>query len=259
MNKKNMQKSGQNFGQILGIRVISTSTSSVLMRVEEFISHNSKFSILTPNPELILMAQSNKKLKGALNSADLSIPDGVGLKLADPSLNIIKGRELFVDLIKLANRKGWKVFLLGGLDGEAELAAKKLKVSSKRLKVETFSGPRLNEKAEPVTEIDKKLDQDAIRKINEFAPDLLFVAFGNPTQEIWVHKNVKKLNAKGVMAVGGAFRYIAGMSKLPPKWMEALGLEWLWRLITEPARAGRVFRATIVFPIKVLLHQLQGK
>lgn len=260
-NKKN-----QKFGQIMGIRVLSTMPSSVLTGVESLISDNTKFFILTPNSELVLMAQDNKKLKEALNSADLPVPDTVGLKYAykylyGKSLNIIPGRKLFVDLVDLANRKGWKVFLLGGLDNEAELAAERLKDvtfrdTDLRLKIQAFRGPKLNENAGPVTEVDEKLEEDAIDRINKFAPQLLFVAFGNPKQEIWVHEHYSKLNIGGAMAVGGAFRYLAGRAKLPPEWMAGLGLEWLWRGLTEPARIGRIWNAVVIFPVKLFLYNI---
>jgi N-acetylglucosaminyldiphosphoundecaprenol N-acetyl-beta-D-mannosaminyltransferase len=254
-NIKNIQKKGRQIGQILGINVNSTSTSLVLARVEKFISDSSKFYILTPNPEIILMAQKNKRLKDAMNAAELAIPDGVGLKLAIPDLPIIKGRELFSGLIALAVKKNWKVFLLGGLDSEAELVSKRFKIQDSRFKIQTFRGPRLDNNAEPISEADRKLQKEAIDRINKFAPELLFVAFGNPRQEIWVHENYSKLNIGGAMAVGGAFRYLAGQASLPPRWMSGIGLEWLWRLITEPRRVGRIFRAVIVFPLKVFLSK----
>jgi N-acetylglucosaminyldiphosphoundecaprenol N-acetyl-beta-D-mannosaminyltransferase len=217
--------------------------------VKDFISHNKKFYIVTPNPELVLASQTNPKLKSALNDADLAIPDGVGLRVAEPGLNIIKGRELFLDLTKLAKDNNWKVFLLGGMGMEAELAAKKLGVSYAK-------GPILDQNTQPVTEVDKELLKDAVDRINKTSPDLLFVAFGNPKQEIWIHENLSKLNVGGAMAVGGTFRYVAGLSKLPPKWMEELGLEWIWRLITEPYRFGRVFQALVVFPLKVFWYRV---
>ena len=108
--RKNYVYTGRKIGQILGINVTSTSLAEVLPRVEDFIAHSAKFYIVTPNPELILMSQHNLNLKEALNSADLSVPDGVGLKIADPALTIIKGRELFLELIKLAEKRSWKVF-----------------------------------------------------------------------------------------------------------------------------------------------------
>lgn len=243
---KNNTKTIRKYVNILGINIDSTTIAEVLTGVEDKVTHSQKFSIMTPNPELVLASTKNLELKNALNSATYSIPDGVGLKFADSSLNIIKGRVLFMELIKLASENGWKVFLLGGLDDEAEIAKLKienlLKSENCKLKISAFGGP----------EVTTKLSSDIVNKINSFKPDLLFVALGNPKQEIFIHENLNKLNVKGMMAVGGTFRYVAGLSKLPPKWMEKLGLEWVWRFITEPNRIGRIWNAVIVFPWKVL-------
>lgn len=255
-NRKNTSKTIRKFGQILGINVDSTNKSQVLTRVDDFISDSTKFYIVTPNPELLIMAQKNSKLKNALNSADIAIPDGVGLKAADLSLNIIKGRELFMDLIKLASQKNWRVFLLGGLTNEAELAKWKLKELYQNLRIESCKGPRLGSDAKPKTDIDERVERDSIAMINRFQPDLLFVAYGNPKQEIWIHENLGKLNIGGAMAVGGTFRYVSGLSLLPPGWMGRIGLEWLYRAITEPVRLVRIFRAVIVFPLKLFLYKL---
>jgi N-acetylglucosaminyldiphosphoundecaprenol N-acetyl-beta-D-mannosaminyltransferase len=85
------------------------------------------------------------------------------------------------------------------------------------------------------------------------------VAFNNPKQEIWIYKNLKSLTVGGAMAVGGTFRYIAGLSKLPSAWMEKAGLEWLYRLITEPYRLRRVLNAFPVFPLRVFLYKVTGR
>jgi N-acetylglucosaminyldiphosphoundecaprenol N-acetyl-beta-D-mannosaminyltransferase len=259
---KNRVEKGQNIGQILGINVISTSNDQLLARVRHHLTHNVHFYIVTPNPELVLMAQENKLLKEALNSSEFPVPDGIGIKFASmflfgKTLDILPGRELFNDLIKLADRNKWKVFFLGGENGEAEVAAGVLGARYKSIKILADSGPRLDKNAEPVTDFDKKSQKDAFDKINKFIPDLLFVAFGNPKQEIWIHKNIGKLRVGGAMCVGGTFRYVAGLSKLPPKWMEKLGLEWLWRVITEPKRIGRIWNAVIVFPWKVLVSNFR--
>jgi len=263
INHKIDDRKGLRYGRIMGIKVSSIHLTEVLARVEDFIPDSSelgrrsvRFYLLTPNPEIILMAQKNEKLKNAINGTVLAIPDGVGLKLAIPGLNVIKGRELFLELIKLAVRKNWKVFLLGGLGNESESAAKKLKTKYSNLKIQAFSGPKLNRDAEPSTVEDEELQKEAIDKINKFAPQLLFVAFGNPKQEIWVANYYSKLNIGGAMAVGGAFRYVAGLSGLPPKWMAGWSLEWLWRLLSEPKRIGRVINAVIVFPIKLFLYKI---
>lgn len=251
-----MIKKSQKIEQIMKINLNSTSRSEVLTRVENFISHNRKFYIVTPNPELILMAQKNKLLKNALNSADISVPDGVGLKLAVPNLQIIKGRELFLKLIDLASREKWKVFLLGGLGNEAQKAAKALIKRYPGLLIESNRGLVLTDSAQPKTKLDTVLQKEVCDRINQFSPNLLFVAFGNPKQEIWIAKNLPKLKIGGAMAVGGTLRYVAGISKLPPVWMAKLGLEWLWRLATEPKRVGRIFRAVVVFPLRVFIDKI---
>lgn len=258
--KKTTEKNNRivrKYDKILGINVISSSKEKVLMSVKDFVSHNPpglnsnvKFYIVTPGPEQILNAMNNSALKRAMNSADLPVPDGVGLKLALPRLRIVKGRELFMELTGLARENKWRMFFLGGLDNEAELAAGKLGAAYAK-------GPRLNTSAEAVTETDRKLEKDAVDKINKFAPHLLFVAFGNPKQEIWIYKNLPKLKIGGAMAVGGTFRYVAGLAPLPPKWMEKLGLEWLWRLFTEPFRLGRIWNAVVIFPFKIFWYRIR--
>jgi N-acetylglucosaminyldiphosphoundecaprenol N-acetyl-beta-D-mannosaminyltransferase len=250
-------KTERKHGQILQVRLNSTSTTSVLARVADFISCNVKFTLFTPNPEIILRAQKDLVLLKALNQADLAIPDGVGLKLADLSLKIIKGRELFLDLIALAHKKSWRVFLLGGLGREAEISKRKLEISYRNLRIESSQGPKLDNSAEPVSAKDTIIEEEALARINKFAPQLLFVGFGAPKQEKWIAKNLAKLNIGGAMAVGGTFRYLAGVAKLPPKWLETAGLEWFWRFLTEPQRFSRIFRAVVVFPIKVIIERFK--
>ena len=98
---KNINGIGQNHVNILGINVLSTTIPQVLTSVREKIAHSSKFSIMTPNPELVLASNKNKELKVALNSSNFSIPDGIGLNYASKflygrSINIIPGRIIFI-------------------------------------------------------------------------------------------------------------------------------------------------------------------
>jgi len=258
MTKNDLQaiKTGRKIGNILGVNVNSTRKSKVLVSVRDFIARGYKFYIVTPNPEIILKSQKDKNLLLALNGATISIPDGVGLKLADPSLNIIKGRDLFLSLISLANKKGWRVFLLGGLGREAEISKQKLEISYRSLKMESSAGPKLDNEAEPVSESDINIQNDVVKRINDFKPQLLFVAFGAPKQEKWIARWLPKLDVGGAMVVGGTFRYLAGTTHLPPKWLEKIGLEWLWRVLAEPQRLRRIFNAVIVFPFKVWLSKI---
>jgi N-acetylglucosaminyldiphosphoundecaprenol N-acetyl-beta-D-mannosaminyltransferase len=254
--KKNI-KNDRKAVNILGVDVLSTNETEVLAGITQKISHNEKFSIFTPNPELILLADKNRTLKEVLNNADYLIPDGVGLKYASgllygKSLSIIPGRILFEKLIGIADKHGWKVFFLGGKDNESQKASEVLRKKYKNIKIDTFGGPILDNKGQPATDLDTSLQKDAVDRVNKFGPQIVFVAFGNPKQEFWINQNIKSLKTNGIMAIGGTFRYISGMSKLPPQWVSKAGFEWMWRFISEPVRILRIFDAVIVFPVKII-------
>lgn len=266
--KKNIKKARE-YVKILNINVLSTSKRELLANLEKIITHNigqpdikDKITIFTPNPELILESQTNTHLRKAMESCDFPVPDGVGLKYAskflyNTDLNIIPGRILFTDLVEMSAKRGWKVFLLGGEGSEADICENILKKKYPNLQIESFKGPQLNKNGEPVAKVDIKTQKDAVDKINKFSPDFLFLAFGVPKQEIWAEKQIKSLNTHAIMTVGGSFRYVAGLSKLPPAWMEQLGLEWLFRLLNEPHRLTRIINAAVVFPLKVLAEKLK--
>lgn len=248
---------GRKYVNILGINVASTSLGEVLDTISQNIEKRTKITVVTPNPEIILAATTDSDLKRALNSADIAIPDGVGLKLAAPNLLIIPGRKLFVGLIALAARNNWGVFLLGGKPEVASTAARNLKDQNPQLVVESAAGPLLDNQGSPVSERDRRIQSDTLDKIDTMQPDLLFVAFGAPKQERWVYQHKLKLKAKCIMVIGGTLDYLAGAAKLPPVWMEKLGLEWFWRFIREPFRLKRILAAVIVFPLKLLVTKLK--
>lgn len=287
-------KKDQRQGIILKVAVNSTHLKRVLAFVRANIAKPGSFFITTPNPEMVVYAQKDRAFEDILNSADLSIPDGIGLaqataflSLRSPKnilvrffvlifqglwvglstfvnkkwlvnhLNTIKGRDLFLELMKLANKKRWRVFFLGGTDDEGEKTAKLLSQSFKGVRIDYFSGPKLNKNGTPVAKLDKKREKEAIDKINKFSPHLLFVAFGAPKQEKWIYKNINQLKIGGAMVVGGTFRYISGKARIPPVWIDKVGLEWVWRLFTEPKRMKRIFIAFPIFPLLVFWHKLK--
>jgi len=292
---KNSSKIDRNFANIFKVRLDSTSKARVLTFVRDSIGRNSKFSIFTLNPDIILEAVKDVKYREILNSSNLSIPDGIGLAqavkylgLQGPnnqilrffscffqglvvglstffnkkwllsSLTIIKGRELFLDLTKLANKKSWKVFFLGGRGDVGQKTKEKLQTSLKSVKIKTSAGPILDKEGKPVNRKEMELEKETINQINEFKPQLLFVAFGAPKQERWVYKWLSRLDIGGAMVVGGTFEYFADKVAFPPLWMEKGGLEWIWRLISQPQRIKRIFKAVIIFPLKVFWFKVNS-
>lgn len=292
-NKFEVSKYSQKQVNIFGTELVSTTKKEVLSKVDDNIRKNRKFIIVTPNPEILLEAQKNRILQDVINKAEIKVADGIGIRFAYRYLSdetckslgffrpavesvkliknlfrvlvetkdsgtfpVVKGRELFVDLIQLCSKNDYKVFLLGGTGGVSKKVERKLKKKYKNLGIKSCDGPMSGEDGKPLTEKDEEVEDDVVKKINNFKPDITFVGFGAPKQEIWSSRNLYKLNTKGMMVVGGTFDYISGKEKLPPKWMGKCGLEWLWRLLTQPKRFVRILRATIVFPTFLYMQKL---
>lgn len=202
---------------ILGIKIDDVSMEEALGIVHGWLGGKTKHYIVTPNPEFLVAAKEDQRFKSILNDADLSIPDGVGLKLSGKVKNTFAGVDFMEELVKRSIDWSVAVGFLGGRDGVAEKTAECLKKKYPKLKV-SF-----------VLEEPGKIP----------ATDILFVAFGAPKQEKWIAKNLDKLDVKVAMAVGGSFDYISGEVKRAPLWIRSLGLEWLFRLIIQPWRIKR--------------------
>ena len=295
-DQKDAIGNARNVGIINEIEISSTQRDRVLRFVHAKLSTSDRkrpFLIVTPNSEIVSLALKDKKLTKIINSADIVLADGIGLaqaakflQMPNPesrivrtfvllgqgiivglatffnkkwlfsSLELIKGRDFFLELMRLANKKGWRIFFLGGKGEVAKKAAEFLQKTLKKVNIAYATGPMLNEAATPVSEEDSTLEKSLVEKINLFQAQLLFVGFGAPKQEKWLDKWLPKLKVGGAMTVGGTFDYICGRAKLPPVWMENLGLEWLWRLITQPFRIKRILTAFPIFPIKVFWYKL---
>lgn len=202
--------------KILGVKVDSTSMGEVLEKIEI-----EKLFLISVNPEYIVQAQTDEEFRVALNNADLALADGVGLKLVIGDLEIIPGRKLAAELLAL---RRYKFFFLGGRGNVAKEMANKFGGSFDSGETD-LRYPKRNE--------------EIIAKINKSRADILLTAYNAPEQEKWLWANRKRLKVRVMMGVGGTFDYLTGRAKLPPKFIERCGLEWLWRLMHEPWRWRR--------------------
>ncbi len=227
---------------ILGVPVHPVTMAGTLALVEQYMAEPRLHQIATVNPEFVIAAQDDLDFHRVLHTADLCIPDGVGLLLAarrrGQSLpERVPGSELVGHLAELAAAHGWSLFLLGAAPGVgaaagvAEQAAQRLVERYPGLVVAgTFAGsPAIEE------------NDDIVRRINESGAALLFVAYGAPKQDKWIDRNRDALPAVRVaIGVGGSLDFITGRAIRAPRWMQRLGLEWLHRLIREPWRWRRM-------------------
>ena len=205
---------------ILGVRVDQVTLNQAVKRVEAWLKQPQKRYIVTPNPEIVMLAQKDQEFKKILNQADLAICDGWGLKLAAPKLTRVSGIDLMLALIK----RGHKTLLVGAGPGIAQKAAETLRTVLVGL---------------PARTVLAGISEPDVATINRFHPEFLFVALGHGKQERWIAKNLPKLNVKVAMGVGGALDQIAKPWLRAPACLQACGLEWLYRLMLQPWRLKR--------------------
>ena len=192
----------------------------------------------------------NDELWGYLKTADLVTADGMPIVLLSKLLrNPLPARVTGADMVPAICRRcaeeGLSVYVLGG-DKEVveEAFAKMDSVEGHVIPNAPGGGLGTSRPAILAGHDDSfiKLDQDQpeiIERINAAKPDVLFVALGNPKQELWMGRNRAKLDVGVMIGVGGTFNFIAGKVKRAPKWMQRCGLEWIYRIIQEPGRLWR--------------------
>lgn len=217
-------------------------------RIGEYL-RGGQHQICTPNPEMLVEASRNEEFLDVLRASSLNIPDGTGLLWAAKRCGSelperVTGTDLLERIAALPDVGS--VFFLGAGEGVAERAADALKSRRPTLWVAgTYAGsPR---------EADAS---DILRRINESGARVLFVAYGAPAQELWIHRYLSALpNVRVAVGVGGAFDFLAGTQKRAPKILRSLGLEWFWRLLLQPSRLPRIFTAVVRFPLLVLRYR----
>lgn len=189
--------------------------------------------VVTPNPELVMMAQKDPAYAKTLAGAALTLPDGIGIIYAAKLLKRpLSGRVPGIDFAgalmgKLA-AEGLKLYLLGAKPGVAEQAAANLREKYPGL---TICGTHDGYFRE---------DGPVVEDIRAREADVVFVCLGAPKQEQWMERNGQKTGAGLLVGLGGSLDVFAGTVQRAPERMQKMGLEWLYRLAKQPSRIGRM-------------------
>lgn len=206
--------------------------------------------VVTPNVDHAVMYQSNPALREAYADASLVLADGAPVVWASRLLGRtlperVAGSDLAPALFKRANAEGvsLKVFLLGAAPGVAERAAANIVNRWPETEIVGTLSPPMG------FERDAAENERIVAAVAAAQPDLLIVGLGAPKQELWVHSQAPRLEAKVALCVGATIDFLAGERSRAPRWMRRVGLEWLHRLSSEPGRlAKRYARDAWVFP-----------
>lgn len=256
---------------VAGLQVHSTTKRELLASIDSRISTKQQTSVITPYSEFLYEALINPISLALYNRATFRIVDGVGVIWASKFLSIpltfksyygkaaqafwqmvysgaaiifnpkfiykhfpekIVGADLFWDLAELAANRSYKLYLLGAQDNIAEQTAKILKNKFPNIHIVGVSNKHWQ-------------DPSIINDVKQSGAEMIFVAFSPPKQERWVIDEFPKTGAMFAIGLGGTFDYIVGNKLQPPRFIRAIGLEWLHRLITQPKRVKRIWRAVV--------------
>lgn len=199
--------------------------------------------IVTANPEIVDFASSNKAYRNLINSADYVIADGTGVVKASKLLKTplqerVPGIELMEECLKIAHTNKQRVFLLGSKNDVVDQARENLVAKYPNITFGHHHG---------YIDVD---DMDVLEIIKNFNPDYVFVAMGYPKQEQWIDKHREQFKRTVFMGVGGSLEVFGGVKKRAPKIIRSLNLEWVYRLIIDWKRLGRI-KSIPIFLYKV--------
>ncbi|QQE78738.1 WecB/TagA/CpsF family glycosyltransferase [Alicyclobacillus sp. SO9] len=194
--------------------------------------------IVTVNSDILLKSERDKELARIIHNAWLVTPDGTPIiwlsrLIGNPLPERVTGADLVVDICKESEKAGLAIFFLGGNPGVAELA--------KHRAEEKWHGANIVSTYCPSPEelMDSALSARIVDKINDSGANVLLVGLGAPKQEKWIDRHREEIRPPVLIGVGASFDFLAGTLPRAPKWMQVVGLEWLFRLITEPRRLWR--------------------
>ncbi len=202
----------------------------------------------TPNPEIVMAAKGDASLRAALSGAELVLADGVGITkaaamLGTPLKSRVPGIDFASNVISRLAQRGGSVYLLGAKPLVAEVAAEKLTQTYPGIVIAGTNDGYFTD------------DAPVIEKINAASPDFLMVCLGSPKQELWMSANAGRLSCGLMAGLGGSLDVLAGNVQRAPETWRRLGLEWLYRVIKEPKRLGRVMK----LPAFVLEAAAEGR
>lgn len=220
---------------VLGIRYDNVTMEQAVELGCKLMNGDKAAYCVTPNAEMAYEALHSSEIRELLNGADLILPDGAGVVLGAkiikrPLKQKVAGIEFAQNILPKMESTEKRLYLLGSKPGVAEAAAEKMLEKYPKLQICGTADGYFKDEAE------------VVRKINEAQADVLFACLGFPKQEHFMRNHQSELNVRLMIGLGGTLDGIAGNIKRAPRWMIRLQLEWLYRLIKEPKRLGRMMR-----------------
>lgn len=247
---------------ILNTYVNAVTMEETISEVERIISERKPTQHVVINALKVNLMNKNQELKKIVNSCPLINADGVSIlwaakKFGIPLKERVAGIDLFLNLVKVAAEKGYKIYLFGAREDVVQKVKSIFLEQYPTLHIVGVRNGYFSDEEEP----------EIVADMADSGADMMFVAFSSPRKEFWVSKYLNELHIPFVMGVGGSFDVVAGITARAPKWMQDHGLEWFYRFIQEPRRLWERYIIgnwkfvvyTYYLKLRQLTHQPQYK
>jgi len=239
---------------LLGVKVSQLGFAQTVEWVAETIRTGGKLAV-SPSPVYTIMQGFERpEVRTALN-ANLVTPDGMpvvwALRLLGVQAERVYGPDLMLAVCQRSGQEGWRHYFYGGAEGVAEQLAMAFQ--------EKFEGfQTVGVECPPFRDLTPAEDLEMVARINNSQAQIVWVGLGSPKQDLWLAEHRAALSAPVLIAVGAAFDFYTGRVRQAPRWMQRTGLEWLFRLVSEPRRLWRRYLSSNPKFIWQLALQLTG-
>jgi len=239
----------------LGVGISAINLLTALETMDGWIARRDRTYVTVTPAHAVMDAYRDPELRRIFNASGMTTPDGMAivwlLRLRGcRSVARVYGPDLMLETCRSGLERGYRHFLYGGEPGVASLLAEKLRARFPGLSIVGTHTP-------PFREMTEGEDRSVVEQINDAGPDIVWVGLSTPKQERWMAAHLGRIQSPVMVGVGAAFDFLSGRKPQAPKWMQRSGLEWLFRLATEPRRLWPRYRQYPLF-IVLVLAQLLG-
>lgn len=222
---------------ILGVRFDLIDYRRVFEAIAQWRARGERHYVTITNPHSVMLCRRDGEMGRATRDASLTLPDGVGIVLAARVLGYehggrVAGPELVLRCCDWGREAGLRHYFYGGAPGVAETMIERLSAAYPGMTVAGHYSP-------PYRKLSCEEDAAMVEQINATQPDVVWIGLGAPKQEKWMAEHAGRVAAAAMVGVGAAFDFHSGRVKWAPAWMRRSGLEWLFRLASEPGRMWR--------------------
>lgn len=223
----------ENF-DVFGVKIAVINLQKTCQVIEDWIAARIKTYVCIAPVATIVSSQKNKKYRQIVNASGMNAPDGMplvwlGKMKGHKGIERTYGPDLILKFCELNHKKGYKHYFYGATLETNQLLMSKLHKRFPDLNIVGYYSP-------PFRGACEKEDVSVLEQINKVNPDILWVGLGSPKQDYWMYDHRHSLDVPVMVGVGAAFDFLAGVKKQAPVWMQRCGLEWFFRLCSEPKR-----------------------